>query len=108
MIVNLQLCDVSDLEVATGLSHNELWDNGFNLDDCDCVLIVDESALPVSKVTDDFGYEHWRPSKDLYTLYYEDDISGTLYSILNEWEDYCVGSHYTKYNGKVYVSKHHA
>lgn len=46
-MLNITLCDVSELEDITGLTHDELWDKGFNLDDCDAVMILDADALPL-------------------------------------------------------------
>lgn len=113
MVIDVTFCDVDDLEEITGLTHDELWKNGFNLDDCDAVMIIDEKDLPLKKeetwtYSDGTSDYEWIPSDDLYSLYYEDKINPALYDLLDNWENYCVGCWYTKYNGKVYVSKHHA
>lgn len=108
MITNVQFCDVNDLEGITGLSHNELWKHDFNLDDCDAVMILDENLLPLEQDIDEYGNTSWQPVDNLWSLYWDNKISASLYDVLNSWENYCVGCHYTKYNGKIYVSKHHA
>lgn len=107
-MVNVQFCDVDELEEITGLTHEQLWDNYFDLDDCDAVMIIDEDALPLKFDESEFGYKYWTPVDDLYTLMYDGKLDRCLWDILESWENYCVGCHYTKYNGKIYVSKHHA
>ena len=113
MVIDVTFCDVDDLEEITGLTHNELWKNGFNLDDCDAVMIIDEKDLSLKKV-ETLTYANgtpeykWVPEEDIWDLYWTNKISRGLYDILDNWENYCAGCWYTKYNGKVYISKHHA
>ena len=107
-MINVQFCDVDELEEITGLTHEELWEHNFNLDDCDAVMIIDENILPLEFKESEFGYKYWTPAEDLYGLYYDNKIDRALFDILDNWENYCVGCNYTKYNGKIYVSKHHA
>ena len=108
MLEIITFCDPDDLEEIAGLSRKELWDNNFNLDDCDSVMIINEERLPLIFEKDEWGYESWHPQNDLYELFYDDKISRALFDILESWENYCVGCHYTKYDGKIYISKHHA
>ena len=110
-----------ELSEYTGLSHDELWKNGFDLDDVDCWLVVDEKDLPIVKIENfrcgDEIYYKWIPDSGVdedgdycgvWGLYCANKIGQGLYSILNDWENYCVGSKYVPYNGKVYVGKYHA
>lgn len=107
-MINVQFCDVDELEEITGLTHEELWDHHFNLDDCDAVMILDEDALPLEFHDEGKYCQYWELADDLFSLYYNDKIDRCFCDILEDWGNYCVGAHYTKYNGKVYISKHHA
>lgn len=111
-----------ELSEYTGLSHDELWKEGFDLDDVDCWLVVDEKDLPLVKVENfrcgDEIYYKWIPDAgieddekesidNLWGLYCSGRIGEGLYGVLDRWEYYCAGSKYVPYNGKVYVGKYH-
>lgn len=106
MIENITFCTVDDLEELTGLTHKELWEYGFNLDDCDGVMILDGDALPL-KMYEDFYGIHYYLDINLWEYYYDGKISYVIYDILANWENYSAGCNYTRYDGKIYVSKHH-
>lgn len=76
-----------DLETLTGLSHNELWDAGFNLDDMDF-------GLATSVEWDG----HWFATNSPYYQYW----------MLSRMENHCVGYYHTEYNGKHYYTVHHS
>ena len=67
-----------ELQQLTGLNHDELWEAGFNLDDWDFGLVVDE---PLSQEWGAPYYEHW------------------LYDHLDA---YCSGRGHVQHNGKYY------
>ena len=65
-MVNVTIFDTSEeLEQLTGLTHKELWENGFNLDDWDWGFCLDENA----------GF----PWKFEYLLETIDDLTETIY-----------------------------
>ncbi len=77
-----------DLEELTGLTHEELWDNGFNLDDMDWGIETNEEWKE--------GAHYSRNAP-----YYRDWM-------LNRMGSHCVGYHHTEYKGKHYYTVHHA
>ena len=90
-IINLTMfTKADDLEELTGLTHEELWDHGFNLDDMDVGFVSD---IPLHTDTDEFDW-----------LYNNDEYSW----LLNAMNNYCVGPTYREYNGKHYYTVHHA
>ena len=68
-----------ELEQLTGLSHDELWDAGFNLDDWDV------------------GFQCDKPldSPDYWWL-------------MSQLDNYCVGPSHVEYKGKYYYHAHHS
>lgn len=90
-IINLTMfTKADDLEELTGLTHEELWDHGFNLDDMDAGFVSD-TRLHMD--VDEFD-----------RLYNNDNYSW----LLGAMDSYCVGPTYTEYNGKHYYTVHHA
>lgn len=85
-----------ELEQLTGLSHDELWKHGFNLDDMDWGFEADECY--VENV--DYEYRMEYRIKDTCPIH--------ITRILEFMLDYCVGINYTEYNGKHYYTQHHA
>lgn len=73
-----------ELQKLTGLNHQELWDNGFDLDDWDWGFVSDT---------------YWNP-------YYD----GPLYEywILNHMYNYCTGYKCVNYNDKYYYMLYHS
>ncbi len=91
---------VEDLEKLTGLSRDELWENGFDLDDMDWGFRSDNCYVKECK--DEFGCSFWG---------YRDD-EGTpefIHTLLFLWMDsYCVGFRHTEHNGKHYYILYHS
>lgn len=128
--------DAKELEELTGLSHEELWDNGFNLDDMDWGFVVEGDDWFVKKEYhwaedtrrkyNEYGKDSWYltdqekrlmeellkdPMYDVeyeYELNYDKKIPYYLDFLLSQMANYCVGYHPTTYNGKTYVTLHHA
>ena len=84
---------VEDLCKLTGLSENELYDNGFDTDDWDAGFQSDR-ALTMTEFDDDFG--EW-----------EEPVPGADW-LVHEMENYCVGYDCVKFGGKYYYMVHHA
>ena len=78
-----------DLEVLTGLSHDELWDAGFDLDDMDFGIATDEEWIA------DNWYNY--PDAPYYKTW-----------MLNHMESHCVGYKLVKYKDKYYYTVHHS
>ena len=76
----------------TGLTHDELWDAGFDLDDWD-VCFASNVRL-VEECTDDDGSEYYEPIDEAYWL-------------VRQMEYYCVGYDEVEYSGKYYYTVHH-
>ncbi|MCD8286280.1 MAG: hypothetical protein LUD50_03520 [Clostridia bacterium] len=72
--------DADDLIALTGLSEDDLWNNGFNLDDFD-------GGIRVNEVLDDSTIE---------------------WLLENAMEDYCIGYALVEYCGYYYYMIHHA
>ncbi len=104
---NLVAFQVSwELEELTGLTRDELWDVGFDLDDWDIGFQCDKPIfehVPVEKTS------FWDGSKytdyEMNLLDYDDCPVNWLASQLY---NYCVGPSYTFYNGKHYYLAHHS
>ena len=71
--------DAKDLESLTGLSYDELWDKGFDLDDMDWGFVSDENYI--TETEDEFG--------DI-SMEIKYDIPQFAYQILSMMESYCV------------------
>lgn len=84
-----------ELEELTGLNHDELWDNDFNLDDWDFGLCTD---VPL--------YEEHYDDIDDCTYTYKEAVADSEYLLFwfdaspYDWE--C-----TEYNGKYYYMRYH-
>lgn len=90
MIQNLiMFTTTKDLEKLTGLTHEELWEHNFNLDDMD-VGFVSDTPL--------------HTGQDEYNWLYSEEYSW----LLNAMNNYCVGAECVVYNGKYYYTVHHA
>lgn len=98
MKTNLTFFDNSkDLESLTGLSQDELWNSGFDLDDMDWGFVSDKEYT--KETMNEFG--------DV-SLEIKYNIPQFAYQILSMMENYCVGFHHVKYNNKHYYTLHHA
>lgn len=96
-MINLTMFSTEeDLIELTGLTHDELWKNDFNLDDWD-VGFVSDVPLTVTRHNDDDedGGEYEEPVEDAYWLVYQMD-------------DYCVGYEHVEFKGRHYYMVHHA
>lgn len=71
-----------ELSKLTGLNHEQLWDNGFNLDDWDWGIQI--------------------PLKQQKKFEKEQSI------IISAMDSHCVGYEKTNYNDKVYYIQYHA
>ena len=89
--------DAKDLESLTGLSYDELWDKGFDLDDMDWGFVSDENYI--TETMNEFG--------DI-SMEIKYDIPQFAYQILSMMESYCVGFHHVEYNNKHYYTLHHS
>lgn len=78
-----------DLEALTGLTHDELWDHGFNLDDMDWGFSCPEN----------FVNEHDE---------IEFDIPYWAYSILTYMANHCAGLEHVEYKHRHYYCTYHA
>lgn len=67
-----------ELSKLTGLNHEQLWDNGFNLDDWDIGFCCDKKLTKK---------EWW---------------------LINQMTNYCVGYEMVEYEGFYYYTVHHA
>lgn len=96
-MVNLIAFQTSeDLEKITGLSRDELWNVGFNLDDWDAGF---QSDVKLHSKGDKCGvYE--------CDLEYNDDCPA--YWLMMQMSNYCIGADYVEYKGKHYYMVHHA
>lgn len=88
MLSNVTFFDQEEeLSQLTGLSHDELWEAGFNLDDWDFGFVSD---LPWD--------DGWWDSKSPYYQYW----------LLTHMESHCVGYHYVEYAGRHYYMVYHS
>lgn len=137
MITNITLFDtVEEIEKLTGLCSDELWEKHFNLDDMDWGFCVDgddwfireehhwaqeirrkyEECGKHLELLDDFEGPFMKhlledPNYDVeysWHLDEEKEIPFSLTFILDRMESYCVGYSVAVYNGKTYVTLHHA
>lgn len=96
-MINLTMFSTEeDLIELTGLTHDELLANDFNLDDWD-VGFVSDVPLTVTRHNDDGedDGEYEEPVEDAYWLVYQMD-------------DYCVGYEHVEFKGRHYYMVHHA
>lgn len=93
----------SELCELTGLTREQLWDAGFNLDDWDVGLCCDQ-RLHRSPTQEELAdpCEYYDP-ESLITDW--DSEGHWLFSMM---DNYCAGPSYTKYGEKHYYLVHHA
>ena len=95
-MINLQMFDTEeDLMKLTGLSHDELWDNDFDLDDWDVGFVSDVPLTVTEHYDDNDEYEYEEAVEDAYWLVFQMD-------------DYCVGYEHVEFKGRHYYMVHHA
>ena len=76
-----------DLERMIGLTHDQLWEAGFNLDDMDFGIVTEKEWNQDGWDDDDPYYESW---------------------LLYRMDAHCVGYTHTEYDGKHYYTLHHS
>ena len=92
MIELKMLTTEDDLQKVTGLTHDQLWYEGFNLDDWDACFVSD---IPLTVLVRDGDCKWLEPICDAYWL-------------VRQMENYCVGYEHTEYNGKHYYMVYHS
>lgn len=90
-----------ELMELTGLSENELWKNGFNLDDWD-IGFQTEIKLHADPTQEGLEEEISRPGELLasYRL--------PAHWLMMQMNNYCIGANYVFLDGKHYYTVHHA
>lgn len=89
-----------ELSELTGLTEQELWDKGFNLDDWDIGFQLEVKL-------------HKSPTaEDIEDGYREDELIA-LFDLPAHWlmmqmNSYCIGANYVYLDGKHYYTVHHA
>lgn len=78
---------VKELRELTGLTHTELWDTGFDLDDMDFGIVCDEELKGTWWDSDSPYYQQW---------------------LLDRMDAHCVGYEHVEYKGKHYYTVHHS
>ena len=85
-----------DLIKETGLTRDELWDAGFNLDDWDTCFVSETRLVEEATKGDyEYGYEYGEPIDDAYWL-------------IRRMEGYCEGLREVNYAGKYYYTVYHS
>lgn len=79
--------NTKELEGLTGLSEEELWSSGFDLDDMDFGIMTDREWNIDGWDDEDPYYESW---------------------LLYRMDQHCVGYTHTEFNGKHYYTVHHS
>lgn len=90
-----------ELKELTGLSHKELWEVGFNLDDWDIGFQSDIKlhAEPTQEDINDREYS----LEDLIA-----DWDLPVHWLMQQMTNYCVGANYVIFDGKHYYTVHHS
>lgn len=94
-MINLRITDNrEDIRKWTGLSDDELWNVGFNLDDWD--ICFESDTRLVERVDNDEDGDRWVTPVD------------EAWWLVCRMENYCCGFNEVKYKGKWYYTVHHA
>lgn len=94
-MINLRITDNhEDIRKWTGLSDNELWNVGFNLDDWD--ICFESDTRLVERIDEDEDGDRWVEPVD------------EAWWLIRRMEDYCCGFNEVEYKGKWYYTVHHA
>jgi hypothetical protein len=103
---------VEDLEQLTGLSRNELWEHGANLDDWDYGFCCSQQLhKEVSEEKEKYEIDSWdEPAEDgkYYKTYNTYDYDDPTYQLMQSAENYCVGWNHFTVDGKHYYTVHHS
>lgn len=86
-----------DLISETGMTADELWDAGFDLDDWDVCFVSNVRLIEPCDEYDEDGFPIWEPEPI-------DDA----YWLVMRMETYCVGYDEVMHDGKWYYTVHHA
>lgn len=99
-MINLVMFNTEkELIELTGLSHEELWDNGFDLDDWDVGFLSD---IPLTVIeTYEYG-EHGEKFDEN-----EEPVNGAAW-LVHQMESYCVGYSHIEFGGKYYYMVYHS
>lgn len=89
-----------ELMELTGLTEDELWKNGFNLDDWD---IGFQSDTKLHKTPTEEDIENGFNKDELL-----EDYSLPAHWLMMEMNHYCVGANYVYFNDKHYYTVHHS
>ena len=89
-----ELCEL------TGLTEEELWQKGFNLDDWE---IGFQSEVKLHKTPTKKDIENGYRKNELIALF---DLPA--HWLMNQMNSYCVGANYVFLDGKHYYTVHHA
>ena len=89
-----ELCEL------TGLTEEELWQKGFNLDDWE---IGFQSEVKLHKTPTKKDIENGYRKNELIELF---DLPA--HWLMNQMNSYCVGANYVFLDGKHYYTVHHA
>ena len=79
--------DSKDLEKITGLTHEQLWGAGFDLDDMDFGIVTSK----------EWNKDGWDDKDPYYASW-----------LLYRMDAYCVGYKHVEYNGKHYYILYHS
>lgn len=108
MIKKITFFEPNDLEEMTGLTHEELWDVGFNLDDIDFGIVVEGDALDEQreeKCLDYYGNDYTRTYREAK---WDNETPYYVWWLINHMGNHCVGYEYCDYNGKHWYTVHHS
>ena len=104
--------DVSDLIALTGLTEDQLWQHGANLDDWDYGFCCKEPLHRIVKEEkDESDIESWDNPEDdgkYYQYRAEYCYDDPTYHLMQNAENYCVGWNHFEYNGMHYYTVHHS
>lgn len=92
---------VEELEELTGLTEEELWKSGFNLDDWD-IGFQSDTKLHADVTPEELEQGEYC-GRELPVPF-----GGPAYWLMNQMNNYCVGAEYVFYKGKHYYTVHHA
>ena len=99
-MINLTMFSTEeDLMKLTGLTHYELWENDFNLDDWDVGFVSD---VPLTETQ---NYQHGEHGEEYNE--WEEPVDGA-YWLVRQMDNYCVGYEHVEFNSRHYYMVHHA
>ncbi len=103
---------VEDLEKLTGLTEEELWNQGANLDDWDYGFCCKQPLhKTVKEEKDKDEIDPWdKPEADgkYYRTYDTYDYDDPTYQLMQSADNYCVGWNHFEYKKVHYYTVHHS